>query len=89
MKKLKYWLLSLKHGDLRLWNICISFGLLRKTREHKLSTPSCKVKKADDFLFLYGLDGQRLPHQISIEIFEGVNQQARAKVELFVDLSEL
>lgn len=82
--------MSLKHGDIRLFGLCISFGFREKIRELKLSAPSCKVKKHDDgFLYLYDMSGNKLPHQISLELFDGVNKCPKAKVELCVDISEL
>ena len=90
LNKIRYWFISLSHGDIRFPFFVMSFGLKSSIRKHKLMEPCCKIVKGKHgYLYLTDLHGNTLPHQISLELYEGVNQIPYAKVKLHVDISEL
>lgn len=74
---------------MRLFGYIISVEKRQKNIERKLSGPICKVVADDQFLFLETPDSVRIPKQLSIEIIESVHSAPRARVELYVDITEL
>lgn len=48
-----------------------------------------KIGYDGKYLFLMDKEGQQLPGQISMTIIDRINEPTRARVELFVNISEI
>lgn len=74
---------------IKLFGYVIGIESRKKIQARTLSKPACKVTSDGKYLFLTTPTGEVLPHQLSCTIIEEVHSMPRARIELYVDLTEI